>query len=99
MLLLSILTKKKTSPKTASLTSVPTATETLLLFHGAAPVNECMADERLHAKMQWRKDCRIVVAFQVVSWAGIALANSIGLCSLQTAHSLYFLYEEKMALL
>lgn len=52
MILQSILTKKKTSVKTALSKSVPSGTKALPIFDGIAHVNECMGDGWLHGKTQ-----------------------------------------------
>lgn len=72
-LLQSILTKMKASAKTGLLKYVPDTTETLLLSHGMAHAEKCMADEWLYFKVHCRTCCRIAVAMRGVTKARSAL--------------------------
>lgn len=60
----SILKNREASAKTALPNSAPTTTKILRLFHKIAHIIECMADERLFAKMQRDMGCCIAAAVQ-----------------------------------
>lgn len=68
-----ILTKMRTSARTALPRSVPTSLEALLLFHGIALVNECLPDGRLQAKMPSKMGCCTGVANKIVirNWSAL----------------------------
>lgn len=50
-----------------------------------------MADGGLHAKLLWRKVCRVEAVVQVSNGAWSALSKSIALSSFQTAYTPYLL--------
>lgn len=91
--------KEKPLEETAPPKSVWNMTESLHLFHRTAYANECMADRRLHAKMQWKTAERIGIAVQAVTRARSALSESVRLGSIQTACLQYFVYERRLLML
>lgn len=96
-LLESVLKTTRISKKTAHPKSIPATEEAFLLFRGVVDARKCMADGRLHARMQCTKGCRMRVALQVVARSRSALLMPTELCSFQTAYSPCFLYEGHMA--
>lgn len=94
----SALAERQAAAKTSSLRSIPAATETLPHFHGTGYENNCLQDDRLHAKLHWKMRNRLEVAVHLVRKAGSALSKSIGLENFQTAYFFYIIYDSRTAL-
>lgn len=60
-------------------------------------MSECMAERRLHAKIQRKVGCRIAVAVHRVTRSWFALSKFIRLGSFQTLYSSHILYKRRKA--
>lgn len=71
--------KQKESAKTNLPKSIPTVTDALILFYKVGHVNESMAEERLHAKLDWKTWSRAGVTVEPVTRAWSVLPKAAGM--------------------